>query len=60
VNPALTVDDVAVTLGHTEVVHGVSTTVERGEWVALIGPNGAGKTTILRAVAGLLLGTGAL
>ena len=53
-NPALTVDDVAVTLGHTEVVHGVSTTVERGEWVALIGPNGAGKTTILRAVAGLL------
>jgi iron complex transport system ATP-binding protein len=35
-------------------VHGVSTTVERGEWVALIGPNGAGKTTMLRAVAGLL------
>jgi iron complex transport system ATP-binding protein len=53
-SPALAVQEVSVTLGRTEVVHGVSTTVERGEWVALIGPNGAGKTTILRAVAGLL------
>ena len=43
-----------VTLGRAEVVHGVSMSVERGEWVALIGPNGAGKTTILRALAGLL------
>ena len=51
---ALDVREVAVTLGRTEVVHGVSTTLERGEWVALIGPNGAGKTTVLRAVAGLL------
>jgi iron complex transport system ATP-binding protein len=54
VTAALDVREVAVTLGRTEVVHGVSTTLERGEWVALIGPNGAGKTTVLRAVAGLL------
>ena len=51
---ALELRDVTVTLGRSEVVHGVSATVARGEWVALIGPNGAGKTTILRAVAGLL------
>jgi iron complex transport system ATP-binding protein len=36
------------------VLHGVSTSVERGEWVAVIGPNGAGKTTMLRAVASLV------
>jgi iron complex transport system ATP-binding protein len=58
VTAALDVREVAVTLGRAEVVHGVSTTIERGEWVALIGPNGAGKTTILRAVAGLVPFTG--
>ena len=45
---------VSVTLGRARVVHQVSATIQRGEWVALIGPNGAGKTTILRAVAGLV------
>jgi iron complex transport system ATP-binding protein len=44
----------SVTLGRTEIVHGIDAAVGRGEWVALIGPNGAGKTTILRAVAGLV------
>ena len=51
---ALEVREVTVRLGRAEVVHQVSTTVQRGEWVALIGPNGAGKTTILRALAGLV------
>jgi iron complex transport system ATP-binding protein len=45
---------VTVTLGRRDVVHDLSTTVARGEWVALIGPNGAGKTTILRVLAGLV------
>ena len=34
-----------VELGGRAVVRDVSTSVERGAWVALIGPNGAGKTT---------------
>jgi iron complex transport system ATP-binding protein len=54
VSVALEVRDVTVRLGRAEVVHQVSATVQRGEWVALIGPNGAGKTTILRALAGLV------
>ena len=43
-----------MSLGGATVVDSVSTTVERGEWVAVIGPNGAGKTTLLRAVASLV------
>lgn len=59
-NAAVEVRDVSVTLGHARVVHGVSDTVQPGEWVALIGPNGAGKTTILRAVAGLVSFAGSI
>jgi len=54
VSAAVEVSEMSVTLGRTTVVRGISTTVERGEWVALIGPNGAGKTTILRALGGLV------
>jgi iron complex transport system ATP-binding protein len=50
---AVGLDTVSVSLGGTEVLHGVTTSVEHGEWVAVIGPNGAGKTTLLRAIASL-------
>jgi iron complex transport system ATP-binding protein len=51
---AVEIRGLSVTLGRTEIVHGIDAAVARSEWVALIGPNGAGKTTILRAVAGLV------
>ena len=44
----------------TEVLRGVSFTVEQGESVAIIGPNGAGKTTLLLHLNGILRGTGSL
>jgi len=52
--------NVRVTLGKTPVLHGISFSVERGEWLGLLGPNGAGKTTALRALAGLVAYSGAV
>jgi cobalamin transport system ATP-binding protein len=57
---SLALDSVCVKLDGTPIVHGVSTELTKGEWVALIGPNGAGKTTLLRAVAGLAPHSGSI
>jgi branched-chain amino acid transport system ATP-binding protein len=50
----LSVDNLSVSYGAIQALHGISLRVERGEVVTLIGGNGAGKTTTLRAVSGLL------
>jgi peptide/nickel transport system ATP-binding protein len=49
----LTVDDLRVFYGRTEVVHGVTFDVAKAEVVALVGESGSGKTTISRCVGGL-------
>ena len=49
----LTVADLALRRGQTEILKGVSVTVPAGKVVALLGPSGSGKSTLLRAVAGL-------
>ncbi|REJ05733.1 ABC transporter ATP-binding protein [Microbacterium bovistercoris] len=46
-------DDLVLSYGRTEVVHGVSLHLEPGLVTALIGPNGSGKSTALRALARL-------
>ncbi len=50
----LRAQDIDVTLGQRQVLHGASVRVRPGEMVALLGPNGAGKTMLLRAVLGLV------
>ena len=39
--------------GDVHVVHGVTLSVEPGEFLVLVGPSGCGKSTLLRMIAGL-------
>lgn len=39
--------------GATAVIHGVTVSIEDGEFVTLVGPSGCGKSTLLRMIAGL-------
>jgi ATP-binding cassette subfamily F protein 3 len=48
----LTVNQVSIRFGDTQVLDSVSFTVNSGERVGLIGPNGAGKSTLLRIISG--------
>jgi multiple sugar transport system ATP-binding protein len=47
------VSNVRKSFGNFEVLHGVSISVDDGEFVILVGPSGCGKSTLLRMVAGL-------
>jgi branched-chain amino acid transport system ATP-binding protein len=39
--------------GKLVIVHGISTSVKKGEIVAVIGPNGSGKSTFIKSIYGL-------
>ena len=45
--------DIRKSYGSQEVIHGVSISIDDGEFVILVGPSGCGKSTLLRMVAGL-------
>jgi putative spermidine/putrescine transport system ATP-binding protein len=50
---SLRLEDIRVTLGGNEILHGVSMDVPAGEFVTLLGPSGSGKSTTLNVIAGL-------
>ncbi|MCS7102654.1 MAG: ABC transporter ATP-binding protein [Candidatus Korarchaeum sp.] len=50
----LDVKGLEVAYGETQVLWGISLSVEEGEITCLVGSNGAGKTTTLRAISGVL------
>lgn len=51
----LTVEELYLGYGGTDVVEDVSFMIRRGEAVGLIGPNGAGKSTLVKSVVGEIL-----
>ena len=49
----LEVDDISTAYGMSQVLFGVSLTVEQGTIVSLLGRNGVGKSTTMRSIMGL-------
>ena len=52
-HPVLSLHDVRVSYGRTEVVKGITFDVKPGETYGFMGLNGAGKTTLIKAILGL-------
>jgi branched-chain amino acid transport system ATP-binding protein len=50
--PLLELREVEADYGAIRALHGVTLSVDEGDFVAILGPNGAGKTTTLRAISG--------
>jgi len=51
--PVLTLDGVETCYGLSQVLFGISLTIDEGEMVTLMGRNGMGKTTTVRSIMGL-------
>ena len=52
-NGDIVLDDVHFSYSDKEVLHGISMTIYKGDFVALVGPSGSGKSTIARLIASL-------
>lgn len=51
--PMISLRDLRVCYGDTEILHGVSFDVKRGETMVILGGSGSGKSTLLRTLVGL-------
>lgn len=49
----IVLDNVRFSYSDKEILHGISMTIHKGEFVALVGPSGSGKSTVARLIASL-------
>ncbi|MBI3369520.1 MAG: ATP-binding cassette domain-containing protein, partial [Burkholderiales bacterium] len=56
----LVLNDLHAFYGKSHVLHGVSFDVKPGEIVSLLGRNGSGRSTTVKAIMGLVEGTGSV
>ncbi|WP_127058539.1 ABC transporter ATP-binding protein [Veillonella ratti] len=49
----LCIEHLSVSLNKQPILHDISLTAKRGEFIGIIGPNGSGKTTFLKSLRGL-------
>ena len=53
---SIEVKNLSFSYGNRPVLHDISFSVEKGEFLSILGPNGVGKSTLFRCVLGLLSG----
>ena len=53
---SIEVRNLSFSYGNRPVLHDISFSVEKGEFLSILGPNGVGKSTLFRCVLGLLSG----
>ncbi len=58
--PAISVDNVNLTLGGIHILRDVTFRIEPGELVCVIGPNGGGKTCLIRSLLGQMPHSGTI
>ena len=54
----LEVNNLNVAYGQSEIIHGMSFAVKKGETLAIMGRNGMGKTTLMKSIIGVLKNRG--
>ena len=53
---SIEVKNLSFSYGDRPVLHDISFSVDKGEFLSILGPNGVGKSTLFRCVLGLLSG----
>lgn len=55
-NVAIQVENLRVIRGKSEVLHGITVSVPKGQVTGLLGPSGSGKSTLIRSIVGVQKG----